>query len=103
MSLLELEPVTGRTHQLRVHLSAIGHPILGDPLYRDPLPLDRAGADALFLRSLRGLSPGDAAELLGHSRLALHALRLEIEHPALGTRLELEAPLPADLAALSAA
>jgi 23S rRNA-/tRNA-specific pseudouridylate synthase len=94
-TLLEAEPVTGRMHQLRVHLAAIGHPILGDALYR----LDE-GCDDLFLRRLRGLTEDDATELLGHHRLALHALRLELEHPVLGRRLELHAPLWPDLEAL---
>ena len=55
---LELEPVTGRSHQLRVHLKAIGHPILGDPLYAPP--------------DVRALAP----------RLLLHAAGLTLDHPA---------------------
>ncbi len=58
---LELAPLTGRTHQLRVHLAAIGHPILGDALY------------------------GDAANA---ARLALHATRLAFDHPRTGKRLQ---------------
>lgn len=60
---LELEPVTGRSHQLRVHLQAIGHPILGDELYA-PLPLKS-------------------------QRLLLHATHLELQHPASGKTLSL--------------
>ena len=67
---LELEPVTGRSHQLRVHLQAIGHPIVGDPLYAAP--------DA----------PAQAARLL------LHAQALAIAHPVTGERLWFEAPCP---------
>jgi len=66
---LELTPQTGRSHQLRVHLSAIGHPILGDPLYH---PCGR----------------GDA------SRLMLHASRLCLRHPMDGRRLSISAPSP---------
>jgi len=67
---LELEPVTGRSHQLRVHLLAIGHPILGDDLYAPP-PV-RAMAE----------------------RLCLHAERLSFVHPASGERVEFAAPVP---------
>lgn len=67
-ALLELEPVTGRTHQLRVHLAHIGHPIRGDRLYAPP-PW-RAG------------------------RLLLHAGELAFAHPASGQRLHLRSPAP---------
>jgi tRNA pseudouridine32 synthase/23S rRNA pseudouridine746 synthase len=60
---LELEPLTGRSHQLRVHLQALGHPILGDPLYAPPAALTQAG------------------------RLLLHASRLAFAHPASGEPL----------------
>jgi tRNA pseudouridine32 synthase/23S rRNA pseudouridine746 synthase len=66
---IELEPVTGRSHQLRVHLQAIGHPILGDTLYAP------ATADA---------SP----------RLLLHASRLQLPHPVDGRQLDLLSPPP---------
>ena len=75
-------PKTGRTHQIRVHMASIGHPILGDRVYR--------GA--------RGLSrhvPPDAPPLGRH---ALHAAGLRFAHPATGERVEFEAPLPADMA-----
>jgi len=70
-SLLEARPKTGRTHQIRVHLAAIGHPIVGDRLY------------------------GRASELVG--RQFLHALRITFEHPRTGERMSLEAPLADDL------
>lgn len=63
---IELEPVTGRTHQLRVHLAAIGHPILGDALYADA--------------ATQALAP----------RLLLHASHLEFTHPVTGALLTLE-------------
>ncbi len=72
MSRLQLEPVTGRSHQLRVHLSAIGHPILGDPLYGE----QAAG---------------------GAERLHLHACALELQHPLTGRTMLLEAPVPFQL------
>ena len=65
---LSLEPLTGRSHQLRVHCLAIGHPILGDPLYAPPEWRDAA------------------------PRLMLHAEMLEFTHPATGERTRLEAP-----------
>lgn len=73
-SLLELELETGRTHQIRVHMSHIGHPLLGDVLY------------------------GGASPLLG--RQALHGRRLEFRHPWSGRELAVDDPLPADLEAL---
>ncbi len=70
VSLTELHPVTGRTHQLRVHLAAVGHPILGDDLYGEPSPLIH--------------------------RQALHAFRLDFTHPVTGRPLSVESPLPED-------
>jgi 23S rRNA pseudouridine1911/1915/1917 synthase len=70
-ALVELEPLTGRMHQLRVHLAAVGHPVLGDPEY--------GGAHA-------GSAP----------RLMLHASRLELPHPHGGRPFVLEIPLPED-------
>lgn len=67
---LALEPVTGRTHQLRLHLQAIGHPILGDALYAPP--------------EVHALSP----------RLLLHARRLVLPHPETGGRTPFESPVP---------
>jgi 23S rRNA pseudouridine1911/1915/1917 synthase len=91
-TLVELHPRTGRQHQLRAHLAAIGHPIVGDKLYH--------GGDDLFLRSLEDdLTPEDLASL-GHDRQALHAWRLGLRHPATGEEIDLEAPLWPDIAEL---
>lgn len=82
-SLLRCELQTGRTHQIRVHLSHRGHPILGDPLYGDRAR-DSAGPDAL--RELIGALPGQA----------LHAAELALRHPLTDEMLQLEgAPPPA--------
>jgi 23S rRNA pseudouridine1911/1915/1917 synthase len=88
-ALVAAVPRTGRQHQIRVHLAALGHPLLGDKLYQEggqPY-LDQIG-DRL-----------DAAVLarLGHARHALHAERLTLVHPGTGERLTLSAPLPEDL------
>jgi 23S rRNA pseudouridine955/2504/2580 synthase len=77
-SLLELRLLTGRTHQIRVHLEHAGHPVLGDDKYGD-FALNRALAKN------------------GVKRLFLHARRLVFLHPRSGERLRLEAPLPADM------
>ena len=73
-SLLQLHLDTGRTHQIRVHLQAIGHPVCGDPEY-------------------------GTAGLFGLERQFLHAARLSFEHPLTGVPVEVRSPLPADLAA----
>jgi 23S rRNA pseudouridine1911/1915/1917 synthase len=71
MSLVEARPKTGRTHQIRVHFAAIGHPIIGDRVY------------------------GKASSVVG--RQFLHARRIVFAHPRTGARVEFEAALPADL------
>ena len=73
-SLLSLRLETGRTHQIRVHLQAIGHPVAGDPEYGTP-------------------------GTLGLTRQFLHATRLSLQHPLTGEPLEVRSPLPDDLAA----
>ena len=80
-TLLELDLVTGRTHQIRVHLEAIGHPIAGDVLYGTGT--SRRGPDGL-------------------GRLFLHAWRLELTSPSTGRLIRAEAPLPPELEAVLA-
>lgn len=77
-SLLEAELLTGRTHQIRVHLAHIGHPVLGDEKYGD-FALNKA----LRKRGLR--------------RMFLHAAQLSFDHPATGVRLTVASPLPGEL------
>jgi RluA family pseudouridine synthase len=86
-SLVECRPLTGRTHQLRVHLQDLGHPICGDAQY--------GGEPLLLSRLKRGyrLAPGVVETPLIRT-LALHAWRLELPHPATGEPLRIEAPLP---------
>lgn len=80
MSLLEVTIKTGRTHQIRVHLSSQGHPIAGDDKYGD-FDLNRR------------------LQKQGLKRMFLHAWRLQFDHPASGERLELRAELPPELTA----
>ncbi|HXO27565.1 MAG TPA: RluA family pseudouridine synthase [Thermoanaerobaculia bacterium] len=87
LSLLRCRLVTGRTHQIRVHLAALGLPIVGDPLYGEPR--HRGIAD-----------PALAALCRDFPRQALHAWRLGLRHPVTGQALALRAPLPADLGCL---
>ncbi len=85
-TLAEFRLETGRTHQIRVHLSSIGHPLLGDPLYGG-----RRGISSLPLVSLR-------RALQGLKRQALHAAALGFVHPVTGERLLFTSPLPEDMA-----
>lgn len=90
--LVEVRPKTGRTHQIRVHMAAIGCPLVGDKLY--------GGDEQLFLHQLAGTLTDDHRERLGLDRHALHAHRLTFFHPMLDREMTLTAPLPADMAAL---
>lgn len=85
---LKLE--SGRTHQIRVHMRHIRHPLLGDPVYGRRLAIP-AGAHETLADALRGFN-----------RQALHARRLALRHPADGRKMEWQAPLPADMAGLLA-
>ncbi len=80
MTLVEVELVTGRTHQIRVHFLFRHHPLVGDPAYGGRVipELDSKGMD----------------------RQALHATRLEFVHPSSGRLMKFESPLPEDFAAL---
>jgi 23S rRNA pseudouridine1911/1915/1917 synthase len=84
---VRVQPRTGRTHQIRVHLASVGCPVLADKVY--------SGRDKLHLSDLVG-GPAEQPDELLLSRQALHARRLRFRHPRRGTMLEVEAPLPAE-------
>ncbi|MBX6367198.1 MAG: RluA family pseudouridine synthase [Rhodospirillales bacterium] len=86
-ALVECRLATGRTHQIRVHLAAKGHPLVGDPVYGSGRQARRATGPA-------------GAALARFPRQALHAYRLGFVHPATGERLAFEGELPADMAAM---
>jgi len=88
-SLIACQLETGRTHQIRVHLAYIGHPLLGDAVY-----------GAHFATKASALYPKARAALASLGRQALHAYLLTLEHPTTGEIMTWEAPLPADLARL---
>jgi 23S rRNA pseudouridine1911/1915/1917 synthase len=89
LALLRCTLLTGRMHQIRVHLAASGWPIVGDPVY-GPVRIPRfedADLDAVVRR---------------FTRQALHASRLAFAHPVTGVAIDIVAPLPADMAGLIA-
>jgi 23S rRNA pseudouridine1911/1915/1917 synthase len=83
VSLFEIELMTGRTHQIRVHLKAVGHPLVGDPVYGE--------------KRWRSLEPAVRRPLSRFPRPALHAWRLAFAHPVTGEAMAFEAPVPEDL------
>jgi 23S rRNA pseudouridine1911/1915/1917 synthase len=85
-SLVKAMPRTGRTHQIRVHLSYIRHPIVADDMY---------GGSVVYPWQLEDRTPAVEEPLL--ARCALHAWQLEFNHPETGKRMKFEAPLQADM------
>lgn len=90
-SLLACQLETGRTHQIRVHLAHLGHPLMGDEVY-----------GAGFKTKARQLGPESQSALAALGRQALHAYLLVLEHPVSGEILHWESPLPEDLVLLEA-
>jgi 23S rRNA pseudouridine1911/1915/1917 synthase len=105
-TLVRAHPRTGRNHQIRLHLATIGHPVVGDEFYGPfgTIKLSKAEYKALCARRACAKANGFNREVLDETiagdpagRHALHAHRLEFEHPILGGRMALESPLPSDL------
>lgn len=90
-TLLRCSLETGRTHQIRVHMAHIRHPIVGDPVYGGRPRLPKGASDELI------------AAIRGFRRQALHAERLTLAHPGSGETLSWQTPVPADFARLLAA
>jgi len=89
LSLVRLRPRTGRRHQIRVHLEAIGHPLVGDKLY--------GGDPRWYVRFIERGERDEMRRALGAGRQLLHASEVDFLHPASGLRLRVRAPLPADM------
>lgn len=87
-TLIRVSLETGRTHQIRVHLAHLGHPLVGDPMYGGRLTVPR------------GMVPDTVRALRGFKRQALHAYRLGLIHPGTGEPCDWESPLPRDLETL---
>jgi 23S rRNA pseudouridine1911/1915/1917 synthase len=92
-TVLELEPVTGRTNQLRIHCAHIGHPIVGDEMHGN---CESRIADCES-EDLRIGDQSEIRDLQSAIRLCLHASRLAFHHPAGGEWMEFTSPLPADI------
>ena len=87
-TLVKIQPRTGRTHQIRVHLAFVGCPVLADRVYG-------SGGQFSLSQVVPGLTPAEDEVLI--KRQALHAYRLRFKHPKFGRWVEVEAPLPADI------
>ena len=87
-SLVEVKIDTGRTHQIRVHMASLGHPVVGDALYGAPREM----------RARRGRA-NDEGGAISLSRNFLHSAQLELVHPRTGARIALKSPLPPELQA----
>jgi 23S rRNA pseudouridine1911/1915/1917 synthase len=93
-TLLELEPITGRTNQLRIHCAHLGHPIVGDEMHSDfGLWISECGSGAEIASTRESAIPDPQSAI----RLCLHAWKLAFHHPANGDWITLSSPLPQDI------
>jgi 23S rRNA pseudouridine1911/1915/1917 synthase len=98
-TLVEVRIETGRTHQIRVHMQAIGHPVVGDFLYGAPHRIQPAVAPGAGLKARPAVTRSEA-ESLSLERNFLHAAELEFVHPQTGETLSLRAEMPRELTAM---
>jgi len=109
-TLVDVKIDTGRTHQIRVHMASLGHPVVGDVLYGAPREMQAAAkfkAVRQPQRKLTGVKRGEQAaptesQTISLARNFLHAARLELAHPRTGKPIALQSPLPAGLEAFLA-
>ncbi len=100
-ALVEVRIETGRTHQIRVHMSSLGHPVVGDALYGAPRELRMTASGRAAANRLRSSATVLAAQpvpvVLALDRNFLHAAQIEFAHPKTGAPLAFKAPLPGEL------
>ena len=90
-SIVECKLETGRTHQIRVHMAHIKHPVVGDPLYG----LQKTGVGGYLKRAM--IPPEKAAFITAFPRQALHAVALAFDHPVTSKPMKFEVDLPNDI------
>lgn len=91
LTLVEVKIDTGRTHQIRVHMASLGHPVVGDRLYGAPAELRKSRT-----KNAKGGAPL-AGDVISLPRNFLHAAQLELAHPRTGKKIALNSPLPLEL------
>jgi 23S rRNA pseudouridine1911/1915/1917 synthase len=97
LTFIDVKIDTGRTHQIRVHMASLGHPVVGDRLYGAPAELRAAASSRASDSQTAGRRTAANAETISLHRNFLHAAQLELAHPRTGEPISLKSPLPAEL------